>query len=66
MRTHILTYRSADYKILGERILYDMTNEQAQDYAHDIKKWAHVMFPDCLLIQLESLQGGDVIGTYSI
>ena len=66
MRTHILTYRSSNYKILGERILYDMTNEQAQEFARNIKSWAHVMFPDCAIIQLESLHGGDVIGTYCV
>lgn len=66
MRTHILTYRSLNYKILGERILYDMTNEQAQEFARNIKSWAHVMFPDCAIIQLESLHGGDVIGTYCV
>ena len=66
MRTHIVTYRSANYKILGERILYDMTNEQAQEFIRDIKSWAHVMFPECAIIQLESLHGGDVIGAYCI
>lgn len=66
MRTHIVTYRSANYKILGERILYDMTNEQAQEFIHDIKPWAHVMFPECAIIQLESLHGGDVIGAYCV
>ena len=66
MRTHILTYRSSDYKILGERILYNMTNEQAQNFVQDIKQWAHMMFPDCSLIQLENLQSGDVIGTYCV
>lgn len=66
MRTHIVTYRSANYKILGERILYDMTNEQAQEFIRDIKPWAHVMFPKCAIIQLESLHGGDVVGTYCV
>lgn len=66
MRTHIVTYRSANYKILGERILYDMTNEQAQEFIRDIKPWAHVMFPECAIIQLESPYGGDVVGTYCV
>lgn len=61
MRTHIVTYRNSDGKILGERILYDMTNEQAKEFVRDIRKWAHVLFQDCGLIQLESLHGGDII-----
>lgn len=66
MRSHILIYRNENYKVLGERILYDMTNEQAQEFLQVIKSWANVIFPSCAILQLENLHSGDVIGTYCI
>lgn len=61
MRTHIITYHDKNNRILGERLLYDLTNKQAIELLNGIKVWAHAMFPDCKFIRLENLHSGDVI-----
>lgn len=61
MRTHIITYHDKNNRILGERLLYDLTNEQAIELLNGVKVWTHAMFPDCKFIRLKNLHGGDVI-----
>lgn len=66
MRTHLITYHNKNNRILGERILYDLTNEQALELFNRIKSWAHAMFPNCEFVRLENLQSGDVICSYGV
>lgn len=66
MMTHLITYHDINNRILGERILYNLTNEQAVEFIGYLKKWANALFPSCNSLRLESLSSGDVVGSYSV
>lgn len=66
MRTHIITYHDKNNRILGERILYNLTNEQAIEFSEYIRKWAKALFTNCDSIRLESLSDGDIMRSYSV
>lgn len=64
--THLITYHSADNRVIGDRMLYDLTDEQAIEFAKYLKKWACALFPNCYSIRIENWSSGDVIKSIGV